>query len=92
MILSFKHRGLKKLYENDDARKLPADYLSKIKRVLARLDIAVHPDDLELPGYRFHALKGNLEGIWSITVSKNWRIIFRMENGHVQDVDFVDYH
>lgn len=56
------------------------------------LDEAFNSDDLDLPGYRLHPLKGTLKGFWSMTVSANWRIIFRFEDGHVYDVQLIDYH
>ena len=59
---------------------------------LADLDIASMPSDVDLPGYRLHPLKGNLKGMWSISISGNWRITFRFEEGDVYDVDLVDYH
>ena len=92
MIRSFKHRGLKRLFEQGDASKIRADQVARVTDVLGRLDTAVAPDDLNVPGYRLHALKGQLKGHWSVTVSGNWRIIFRMERGDVLDVDLVDYH
>lgn len=64
----------------------------RIRAVLAHLDEAVQPRALDLPGYRLHALKGDLKGFWSVTVSGNWRIVFRCEDGDVHDVDLVDYH
>ena len=60
--------------------------------MLAHLDRAEKPGDLDLPGYRLHPLKGSLKGFWSVTISGNWRIIFRIENGDALDVDLVDYH
>lgn len=92
MIEGFKHKGLKKLFEEDDRRKVPAVYGDKIARVLARLNEAVRVQDMGLPGYRLHPLKGDLAGFWSVSVSGNWRIIFRFENGTARDVDLIDYH
>ncbi len=60
--------------------------------VLADLDDASNPRDIDLPGYRFHPLKGRMRGLWSISISGNWRITFRFEDGDVYDVDLVDYH
>jgi proteic killer suppression protein len=54
--------------------------------------VAIRPSDLDLPGYRLHPLKGSLKGYWSVTVSDNWRIVFRFEEGDALDVDFTDYH
>jgi len=60
--------------------------------VLAHLDAAVRPTDLDLPGYRLHRLKGELKDTWSVTLSGNWRITFRFEDGNAYDVDLTDYH
>ena len=92
MIRTIKHRGLKRLFEQGDLSKVRADQLKRIRDVLAHLDGAVESSDIDLPGYRLHRLKGNLKGHWSVTVSGNWRITFRFEDGEALDVDLVDYH
>ncbi len=93
MIRKIKHRGLKRLYESDNARGVYiSQYVSKINRILFALDHADYIEDLNLPGFRIHSLSGDLKGFWSITVSGNWRIIFHFENGDVFEVDLVDYH
>lgn len=92
MIESFRHKGLRKLFEGDDRRKVPAAQSDKIARILARLNEAVTVQDMGLPGYTLHPLKGNLAGFWSVSVSGNWRIVFRFENGTAYDVDLIDYH
>lgn len=69
-----------------------ADQAERIKLALADLDEASRPADLDLPGYRLHPLRGELEGFWSISISANWRIVFRFEEGDAYDVDLVDYH
>ena len=92
MIRNFRHRGLRRLYERGERRHLPPDQVDKIERILARLDEAGDAHDMDLPGYRLHLLRGDLAGFWSVTVSANWRIIFRFVDGHAHDVDFVDYH
>ncbi len=92
MIRSFKHRGLKRLYEHGDRSRLRSDNINRIEDILARLDVSLAPPDLDLPGYALHALKGDLMGIWSVRVSGNWRIIFRFKDGDVFDVNLVDYH
>jgi proteic killer suppression protein len=66
--------------------------LKRIADVLAHLDMALHPVDVDLPGYRLHPLKGDLKGYWSVSISGNWRIVFRFADGDVFDVDLVDYH
>ena len=92
MIRTFQHRGLKRLYERGDPSRVRADQAERIKLALADLDAAGKPSDLTLPGYRLHPLRGELRGFWSISVSANWRIVFRFEEGDVFHVDLVDYH
>ena len=92
MIEHFRHKGLARFFEDDDRRKLLSSQVDKIARILARLNEAMTVQDMGLPGYRLHPLKGKLDGFWSVTVSGNWRIIFRFENGNAYDVDFIDYH
>jgi toxin HigB-1 len=92
VIRNFRHRGLRRLYENDDRRGVPADRSDKIARILARLDEADAAQKMDLPGYRLHPLKGELRGFWAVNVSGNWRIVFRFEGGHACDVDMIDYH
>jgi len=92
MIKSFKHKGLKRLYQKGDPSLIGANIRGVVEEILSMLDEAVISDDLDLPGYRLHPLKGTLKGFWSMTVNGNWRIIFRLEDGHVYDVQLIDYH
>lgn len=92
MIASFKHRGLKRLYEDDDHRGLSPEHVDKIKRILARLNEATVVQNMALPGFELHPLKGKLKGLWAVSVSGNWRIIFRFEKGNAYEVDLIDYH
>lgn len=92
MIQSFRHRGLKRLFENGDRRKVQPELTDKIERALARLEEASDVAHMDLPGFRLHPLKGKLSGYWSISVSGNWRLIFRFDAGHASDVDLIDYH
>ena len=92
MIRTFKHRGLKRLYEKGDQSKVPSNQLELIEDILAFLDIAEKPQDLDKPGYNLHSLKGNFKGFWSVKVSGNWRIIFRFKDGDALDVNLIDYH
>ena len=80
------------LYEKDDSRRLPAAYLGKIRRILARLEEAGDVPHMALPGFELHPLSGDLRGFWAVSVSGNWRIVFRFEKGNAYDVDLVDYH
>jgi len=92
MIRRFRHRGLRRLFEDDDRRGLNAQHVERIARVLAYLDRASEPRDMDLPGWRLHPLKGELAGFWSVTVTANWRIVFRFDTGDATDDDYVDYH
>ena len=92
MIRTFRHHGLKQLYERGDPSRVRVDQAERIALALADLDDANKPSELALPGYRLHRLKGNLKGFWSISISGNWRLIFRFEEGDAYDVDLIDYH
>lgn len=91
MIRNFRHKGLKRLYHKGDASGLPAQLLPKLRVILAGLDAAEQPQDMDLPGYALHPLKGDLKGFWAVKVTGNWRVIFRFD-GEAEDVDFIDYH
>ena len=92
MIRRFRNKGLKRLFENGEARGIHSDHIEKVENILAVLNRAGKPDDMSLPGFRLHPLKGDLKGFWSVTVRANWRVIFRFEEGHACDVDLIDYH
>ena len=92
MIRSFKHRGLKRLYEREDRSGIRPDLVDDVEDILFRLDSAHSPQALNLPGYRLHPLKGDMKGFWSVTVRANWRIIFRFEGIDAFDVELIDYH
>jgi toxin HigB-1 len=92
VIRNFKHKGLKRLFEDGDRKGIRPDLLEKVENVLFVLSRAKTLDDVRLPGLRLHTLKGDLKGLWAVTVRANWRIVFHFENGTVADVDLVDYH
>lgn len=92
MIRSFKHRGLKRLYERGDRSGIRPDLLDTVERILTVLDSASSPQGLDLPRYPLHPLKGDLRGFWSVTVRANWRIVFRFEGEDAFDVELTDYH
>ena len=92
MIRSFKHRGLKRLYERCDRSGIRPDLLDTVEDIVARLDESDGPHALNLPGYRLHPLKGSFYGFWSVTVRASWRIIFRFQGTDVLDVELIDYH
>jgi proteic killer suppression protein len=92
MIKSFRHRGLKRLFDRGDASQVRADMLDKIENILAVLDRASGPDKMDLPGFCLHPLKGDLRGFWAVTVRANWRIVWRFEGADAVDVDLIDCH
>ncbi len=92
MIRSFKHRGLKRLYERGDRGGIRPDLVDTVQEILTVLDEAAAPQALNLPGYRLHPLKGDLNGLWAVTVRANWRIIFPFEGTDAFDVELIDYH
>ncbi len=92
MISSFKHRGLKALYDGRTARRVAADHVDRLRDILAMLDQSRGPGDMDLPGFRLYALKGSLKGHYAVSVSGNWRVTFRFDGGHAVDVDYLDYH
>ena len=94
MNRTFKHKGLERFFSKSDYRGIPAQYAARIERLLDRLDAAVKPDDMDLPGYRFHPLKGDRKGTYavSVSVSGNWRMTFRFGGEDASDIDLEDYH
>ncbi len=92
MIQRFKHKGLKRLFEEGEAKGIHPDHLEKIENILFVLNRARKLKDMDLPGFRLHRLKGKLKDFWSVTVRANWRVIFRFEENDACDVDLIDYH
>jgi len=92
MIKSFKHKGLEKFYASGSTKGIQAKHAKKLRMQLAALDTAHLVEDLDIPGYRLHQLKGSLKGLWSITVNANWRITFEFTDGNVYIVNYEDYH
>ncbi len=78
--------------ERGDGRRIHPEHLETVRDILVRLNASVAPDDMDLPGFRLHPLKGPSKGFWAVTVRANWRVIFRFEDGHAVDVDYLDYH
>ena len=89
MIVRFKHKGLEEFYNTGTTKGIQAAHSAKLKRILALLDVAMLPKDMDLPGYRLHELKGKQKGYWSVTVNGNWRLTFRFINSNVE---LVNYH
>ncbi len=92
MIRQIRHKGLKQLFVNGDRKGIRPDLLDKVENILFVLNRAKTPNDMHLPGFVLHPLKGDRKGLWAVTVRANWRIVFRFDGGHVFDVDMVDYH
>jgi proteic killer suppression protein len=91
MIRSIRHKGLKRLYEQDDPSGVNPEHVSKLRNILARLYAARAVGDMDLPGFRLHQLKGALRDYYAVTVRANWRVIFRFDDRDAEDVDYVDY-
>lgn len=92
MIRSFRHKGLKALYEANQGKGINPLWLKRVRAVLARLDASKEPGDVDFPSLRLHPMKGDYQGFWAVNVSGNWRIVFRFEDQEPCDVDLVDYH
>jgi proteic killer suppression protein len=92
MIVSFRHKVLQALFEEDKSRGLNAEHTRKLKQILALLNVAETISDMDYHTFRLHPLKGNLKNWWAVTVRANWRVIFRFEDGKAFDLDLVDYH
>ena len=90
---SSRHRGLRRLIEDDDAREIRRDLVGRIRNILAALISAPGIDHVNgPPGWRIHQLRGDRAGTWSISVSGNWRITFDIDNGEITNLDLEDYH
>jgi len=92
VIVNFKHRGLRLLFTKNNARGVSGNMLQKLKRILVTLDGAESPDDMNLPGFNLHTLKGRKRGTWAVTVTGNFRVTFKISGDKVHDVDLIDYH
>ena len=92
MIRNIRHKGLAALYYEDQSKGLQQAHVRRLRQILALLDSAATPEDMNAPGLRLHVLKGDLAGYYSVTVNGNWRVIFRFAQGDVLDVDYLDYH
>ena len=92
MIIGFRHKGLRQLFEDDNPKGVNAEHVRKLRQILGLLDAAQTVEALDYATFRLHPLKGDLKGFWSLTVRANWRVIFHFEDGNASDVDLVDYH
>lgn len=91
MITAFKNRGLKRLWDRNDASAIDPRLVRKVQNRLSALNVTTKIEDLNIPGFYLHKLKGS-KTTWSIRVSGNWRITFRFKNGDADSVDLIDYH
>ena len=92
MIRSFRSRALRRFAERGEEQRIHAEHRQIVRDILVRLNASAAPEDMDLPGFRLHRLRGNYAGFWSVTVRANWRVIFRFEDVHAVDVDYLDYH
>lgn len=92
MIRSFRHKSLRLLHQQGDASVVRADHVNRLRRLLASLEVAQTPADMNRPGYRLHPLHGKLDSFWAVNVSGNWRLVFRFLGTDVELVDYLDYH
>ncbi|MGE6608882.1 type II toxin-antitoxin system RelE/ParE family toxin [Halomonas sp. NPDC076908] len=92
MIISFVHKGLERFYRSGKTSGVQAKHAKRLRLILTNLDQAESPDDMGLPGLRLHELKGNRKGIWSVSVSGNWRVTFRFTGKDAEIVNYEDYH
>ena len=92
MIKSFRHKGLRKLYESGSAAGVQASHAKRLRMQLTALDTAQVIEDMNIPGFSLHPLKGEMRGRWSISVSGNWRLTFEFKDGNTHVLDYEDYH
>jgi toxin HigB-1 len=91
MIKTIRHKGLKRLFEEDDPRGVNPEHAEALRDILATLHAATTVAHMNQPKLRLHSLKGQMKGFWAVTARANWRVIFRFDDG-ATDVDYVDYH
>jgi proteic killer suppression protein len=92
MIQSFRHKGLRKFYESGSAAGVQPHHVKRLRMLLAALDTAQSIEDMDVPGFRLHPLKGEDRGRWSVWVNGNWRATFEFKDGHAYVLDYEDYH
>jgi proteic killer suppression protein len=92
MIKSFRHKGLQNYFETGSLKGIRPEHQQKLRIRLTALDTAASIEDMDLPGFRLHPLKGQKKSLWAIDVNKNWRIVFDFQDGNAYVVDYEDYH
>jgi len=92
MIKIFKHKGLEKLFLENDVSGINPEHIEKVENILLNIDSATNIQDINTPTYKLHQLKGNMKGVWSVTVRANWRITFKFNDGDAYILNYEDYH
>ena len=92
MIKSFQHKGLERFFSKGSKAGIQAKHAPRMRLQLGRLDAASGPQDMNLPGWKLHPLKGELKGFWAVSVDENWRLVFTFEGEDAVLVDYTDYH
>ena len=92
MIQSFRHKGLRRFFESGSAAGIQPHHAKRLRMLLAALDTAVSIEDMNIPGFRLHPLKGEERSRWSVWVNGNWRVTFEFKDGHAYVLDYEDYH
>ena len=92
MIISFKHKGLERFFKNGNKSGIQSNHAARLQLILGRLNASTQPIDMDLPGLSLHQLMGGRNDIWSVKVSGNWRVTFRMDGEHAEIVNYEDYH
>ena len=92
MIKTFKHKGIKRLFESGASSGVDSQHTDRIRKILALLETSETLEDMNLSGLGLHPLKGNRKGTWAVKVSGNWRITFKIQHGDAFDVNYEDYH
>lgn len=92
MIKTFRHKGLRRFFETGSTAGIRANHAKRLRMQLAALDTARTVEDMDIPGFRLHRLKGQMHGRWLISVSGNWRLTFEFRDGNAYNLDYEDYH
>ena len=92
MIVRFRHKGLERLFTTGDVRGVSTEHVRKLRQILAYLNVSQEPQEMNLPGFKLHPLKGERKGQWAVSVSGNLRVVFEFEGENATNIDLVDYH
>jgi len=92
VIKSFKHKGLKRFFTTGSTAGINPAHADRLEERLQALHTAITIDDMDLPGWRLHSLKGDRAGLWAVNISGNWRVVFQFKDGHAYVVNYEDYH